>query len=103
MDRRPRPGARSGRRPDGASRQPNQNGCLRVASGASRLISYLPSAAGRIRVEAKFDALDPNSRGIIRMQLLLPDGSVAKEKVGRGPLRLSLELSDADAQKLKGK
>jgi hypothetical protein len=75
-----------------------------LTGGDFKLISFVPGAAGAIKIEADFNSLGKNTPDTaIRMQLLQPDGKVAKEVVGGSPLVINFALSAAQFQKFKGK
>src|SRR5262249_3645426 len=75
-----------------------------LTGGDFKLISFRPAAAGIISAEADFSPLGKSQgNAIIRMQLLRPDGTLAKQVVGASPLRLNFGLSAAEEQKFKGK
>lgn len=67
-------------------------------------LAFVPGAAGPIKAEADFKGTGVVKKDIaLRMQLVRPDGSIAKEAVGGSPLPLSFSLSAAEFAQNKGK
>jgi hypothetical protein len=76
---------------------------FQLTGGDFKLISLTPSAPGAIRIEADFSSLAQSPDIALRLELLQPDGKVAKAETGGSPLLLTFNLSAAELQKFKGK
>ncbi len=67
-------------------------------------LSFKPGAAGPIKIEADWKGTGVIKKDIaLKMQLLRPDGSVAKEATGGSPLPVAFALTAAEFAQNKGK
>lgn len=88
---------------DGQANPVNQKFNFRLTKGDIREFPFTPGAAGQIRADADFRGAGVIRKEVaIKMKLIKPDGTIAKEAVGGSPLFVSFNLSASEQQKFKG-